>query len=224
MGALRAGLPDDRGTLVTLSRGALLSAGLSILLVAVFGGRHYGAEPRRTALLVLMVGALVSLPALSSVLAAAGDEAGKSADYRGRLLDLISAMEPLGLSGAGRTAANGERYIGTFQSIDSQIILTGLTYGWIVLLLGLGLVLAAAVLVIVGRASPGIIAIVGQVPALASVALITQYNIFFWFVAGLGVAALAKANQEEKEALAQGDRELLPSGAAVPFPGVLPRL
>jgi hypothetical protein len=211
-------------TLVTLSRGALLSAGLSILLVAVFGGRHYGAEPRRTATLVLVVGALVSLPALSSVLAAAGDEAGKSADYRGRLLDLIGAMDPLGLSGQGRTAANGERYIGTFQSIDSQIILTGLTYGWIVLLLGLGLVLAAAVLVIAGRASPGVIAIVGQIPAMASVALITQYNIFFWFIAGLGVAALAKANEEDTEALAQGDRELLPSGTAVPFPGVIPGL
>lgn len=211
-------------TLVTLSRGALLSAGLSILLVAVFGGRRYGAESRRTAVVVLVVGALVSLPALSSVLASAGDEAGKSADYRGRLLDLIGAMDPLGLSGQGRTAANGERYIGTFQSIDSQIILTGLTYGWIVLLLGLGLLLAAAVLVIVGRATPGIIAIVGQAPALASVALITQYNIFFWFVAGLGVAALAKANQEEKEAMAKDDRELLPSGAAVPFPGVIPAL
>jgi hypothetical protein len=78
--------------------------------------------------------------------------------------------------------------------------------------------------VIIGRATPGIIAIVGQAPALASVALITQYNIFFWFIAGLGVAALAKANQEEKAARVQGERELLPSGPAVPFPGVIPGL
>lgn len=210
------------GTLVTLSRGALLSAGLSMVLVAVFGGRAYGAEPRRTAVIVLLIGSLISLPALSSVLAAAGDEAGKSADYRGRLLDLVSAMEPLGLSGQGRTAANGERYIGTFQSIDSQIILTGLTYGWIVLLLGLVLLLAGAVLVVAGRASPGVIAIIGQAPALASVALITQYNIFFWFVAGLGVAALAKYNMEDKDSLAEVDRQLLHSSIEVPFPGVVP--
>jgi len=196
-------------TLVTLSRGALLSAGLSLVLVVVFGGRRYGAEPRRTAFLVLLVGALVSLPALSNVLAAAGDEAGKSADYRGRLLDLVAAMEPLGLSGEGRTAANGERYIGSFQSIDSQFILTGLTYGWMVLLLGLGLLLLAAVLVIAGRASPGVLAIVGQAPALASVALITQYNIYFWFIAGLGVAALAQYNQQDREARAASDHLLV---------------
>ena len=207
-------------TLVTFSRGALLSAGLSLLLVGVFGGRRYGPESRRTAMLVLLVGALVSLPALSSVLAAAGDEAGKSADYRGRLLDLVSAMQPLGLSAQGRTAANGERYIGTFQSIDSQFILTGLTYGWIVLLLGLALLLLAAVLVIVGRASPGIIAILGQARALASVALITQYNIYFWFVAGLGVAALAVYNQENRDAMAEADRQFLSSGGAAPFPAM----
>ena len=193
-------------TLVTLSRAALLSAGLSLLLIVVFGGRAYGAESRRTALMVVLVGALVTLPALSSVLAAAGDEAGRSAEYRGRLLDLIAAMEPLGLSGQGRTQVNGERYIGKFQSIDSQFILTGITYGWIVLLLGLALLLLAAGVVIVGRASPGIIAIVGQTPALASVALITQYNIYFWFVAGLGVAALAKYNQEDSDALAASER------------------
>ena len=50
-------------------------------------------------------------------------------------------------------------------------------------------------------------AIVGQAPALASVALITQYNIYFWFVAGLGVAALAQDNQEDKDALGAIHRE-----------------
>jgi hypothetical protein len=196
-------------TLVTLSRGALLSAGLSLVLVVVFGGRRYGTEERRTGALALLVGALVTLPALSSVLAAAGEEAGRSAEYRGRLLDLIAAMQPLGLSDQGHTAVNGERTVGGFQSIDSQFILTGITYGWIVLVLGLVLLLLAAVVVIVGRASPGIIAIIGQLPALTSVALITQYNIYFWFVAGLGVAALAQYNQQDRDALAASDRQLL---------------
>lgn len=188
------------GTLVTFSRGALLSAGLTCLMIAVFGGRDYRADTRRTAVYVLLTGVLVTLPALSNVLAAAGDEAGTSADYRGRLLDLISAMAPLGISSQDRTAATGEHYIGNFQSIDSQFILTGLTYGWIVLLLGLGLLAMGAVLIILGRATPGVIAVVGQLPALASVALITQYNILFWFVAGLGVAALALHRERDDAA------------------------
>ncbi len=179
------------GVLVTFSRGALLSAGLSCLLVAVFGGRDFSRDSRRTAVMVVLSGALVSIPALSTVLAAAGDEAGTSADYRGRLLDLISAMAPLGVSSQQRTNFSGERYIGTFQSIDSQLILTGLSYGWIVLLLGLAILVAGALVIIAGRATPGVVAIVGQAPALASVALITQYNILFWFIAGVGAAGLA---------------------------------
>jgi hypothetical protein len=78
-----------------------------------------------------------------------------------------------------------------------------------VLLIGLALLLLAAVVVIAGRASPGLIAIVGQAPALTSVALITQYNIYFWFIAGLGVAALAQYNQEDRDTVAASDQQWL---------------
>jgi hypothetical protein len=39
-----------------------------------------------------------------------------------------------------------------------------------------------------GRANPASIALVAQIPAMFSVALITQYGMFVWFVGGLAVA------------------------------------
>jgi hypothetical protein len=43
--------------------------------------------------------------------------------------------------------------------------------------------------VISGRGSPAAVAVLSQIPALATVALITQYAQFLWFVAGVAVAA-----------------------------------
>jgi hypothetical protein len=59
----------------------------------------------------------------------------------------------------------------------------------------LGLVLVLLILAVgwclLGRASAPTIAIVAQLPALSTVALITQYHVFFWFTLGLAVGAEA---------------------------------
>ena len=45
--------------------------------------------------------------------------------------------------------------------------------------------------VVIGRATPASVALVAQIPAFATVALITQYAAFVWFAAGLAVSAYA---------------------------------
>ena len=45
------------------------------------------------------------------------------------------------------------------------------------------------VVVLAGRGSPAAVAVASQIPALATVALITQYFPFLWFVAGVAVSS-----------------------------------
>ena len=47
----------------------------------------------------------------------------------------------------------------------------------------------AILLVLTGRGSAATIAVVAQIPAFATVALITQYSIFVWFIIGLAVTS-----------------------------------
>jgi hypothetical protein len=51
----------------------------------------------------------------------------------------------------------------------------------------LGLVTGAIWWLISGRATAPVVAVVAQIPAFATVALITQYSTLTWFVAGLAV-------------------------------------
>ncbi len=41
------------------------------------------------------------------------------------------------------------------------------------------------------------IALAAQIPAVATVALITQYEMFLWFVVGLALAELGEAHRRE---------------------------
>jgi hypothetical protein len=129
---------------------------------------------------------------VTRVFAAAGSEATDSAAYRGDLLALVGTMRPLGLSEAFHRSPTGVVSFGRFHSIDSALILQGLTYGWLSLVLVLVLLAAAAFAVVTGRASAPTIAIAAQIPAFATVALITQYSTMVWFVAGLAVFAEAR--------------------------------
>ena len=175
-------------TTLTFSRvsiiGALLGLTLSILFLAE-------ALTVRRRVLLTAIGGIVSialLPVVNAVFTVAGTEASGSAAYRGTLLSLLADMNLIGVSSSARTSANGEVYFGNFRSIDSQLILSGLSGGLIVLVVVVVALLVAIGFALSGRASAPTIAIVAQIPAFATVALITQYSIFVWFVVGLAVA------------------------------------
>jgi hypothetical protein len=178
------------GIVFSFSRGGMLSAALCLVLVALFGGPSFAKQARNTALLGLTGATLLILPFITQVLALAGSEASDSAGYRGQLFDLVATMPMVGAA-ASSVTLDGQRYYAGFRSIDSQLILTGLTYGWLVMLIGAVLVFLAAVVVVRGQATPAMLSVVGQIPAILSVAAITQYSMAFWFTVGLAVAGQA---------------------------------
>ena len=175
------------GTVVTFSRTAMICAGLSVILSVMFLRDGISRRVRVAVVAAVATLAVVLVPLVSSTFAAAGSEATNSAEYRGNLLSLLPDVSLSGFTAVARVSPAGELYFGRFHSIDSALILTGLTYGWLTLVIAIGLLASATVLVVIRRGSPATIAVVAQIPALATVALITQYATFVWFVAGVAV-------------------------------------
>lgn len=141
---------------------------------------------------------LAAMPVVNAMFISAGSEASGSAGYRADLLSLFSDMRTVGLSPAFTISAKGEVSFGSFRSIDSALILMGLTYGSIFLLIVGVLLLVSLVVLCQGRATAPTIAIVAQIPALATVALITQYAVFLCVMAGLAVASQAAASRHDR--------------------------
>jgi hypothetical protein len=176
---------------VTFSRTGMLCAALGLGLSIVFMREGLAARARVAATAAVVVLAAVIVPMVSGTFAAAGSEATNSAGYREQLLTLVPEMNLVGLSDAAQRLSDGTVWFGQFHSIDSQLILLGLTYGSIALIGALLLLAAAVACVLLGKATAPSIAVAAQIPSLATVALITQYSAFFWFVAGLAVATQA---------------------------------
>lgn len=76
------------------------------------------------------------------------------------------------------------------KSIDSAVLDIGLRFGWIVLVLAAVPLLIAGARVMTGKASAGEIALVGQVPLLATAALIANYQNWVFVIAGAAVTML----------------------------------
>lgn len=182
------------GTVVTFSRLAIGSA----LLAAILSVVALRTLSTRMRIGVLVGGVLVGLIASSSVLSVfteAGSEATDSSGYRLALTSLIPDFAFVGLSPAARVNEAGTLYFGSFRSIDSAVVLIGLTYGLAAVGVVLALYLGAVGLLLRGRATPPVVALIAQLPALLSVALITQYTIVFWFFVGLAVTAQTQASR-----------------------------
>src|SRR5690606_8527775 len=110
-------------------------------------------------------------------------------------IPLIGKMTWIGLSPAREVSANGVDYYAGYQSIDSALILTGLRHGLVPLIILVAALACCGWVVVTGRGSPAAVAVLSQVPALATVALITLYSQFFWFVAGVAVASYSLRRQ-----------------------------
>jgi hypothetical protein len=178
---------------VTFSRIGLVTASLGAALAVLFLGGELPRRLRAAATAGLVVVGLMFASLVSNVFAAAGTEAANSANYRLQLLALVPDLQPFGWAStayqiAGRTVlANVQTTDGMLQTIDNALLLMGLSYGWVPLAVVLVLLLGAIGWLLTGRATAPAVALVAQIPAFATVALITQYSTFTWFIAGLAV-------------------------------------
>lgn len=188
-------------TVLTFSRLGIIGFALTIVLGIFFLGAYVGKGLRIAMLVILAAGSALAVPAILQVFGAAGSEAEGSANYRVDLIQLINSMVPLGISPSREVLPTGEDYWGGFQSIDSALILIGLRFGLLCLVVVVLLLVVLVIGVLRGRATPAAIALIAQIPAFATVALITQYAAFVWFAAGLAVSSYALADRRRTDAL-----------------------
>ena len=180
-------------TVFTFSRIGIICAFLGIVLCAVFLTERLRGRQRAAILGGGALLALLMLPLVSSVFSEAGEEAENSGAYRGDLLPLLARSQLIGFSDSLHRSPAGTLSFDRFISIDSQLLLTSLTTGVLALLAACIALAIAAALVLRGRAQPATIAIVAQLPALATVALITQYAVMLWLVVGIAATTQALA-------------------------------
>lgn len=176
------------GILATASRGAVLAAGLTGALFVLQLMKSYAAR--------ILAIALTSLFALTSVSAA-------SALFEGWALSSAELQSSLDYRFATYLAYWREvqwfgpsPMIGQPGSTDSAVLTIGLNFGWIVVLIILLPILISATRIVVGSASAAEIAIVGQLPLLVSVAFITQYELIFFFIAGIAAQSVIADRQK----------------------------
>ena len=200
----------------TFSRAAMACAVVGLVLSVVY----LDVVPRAARLRIAGATGLLAVAASPLVLttfSSAGDEAAGSAAYRGSIfVDLGPEIVSLGISPSVERTAEGVLRFGDYRSIDSFLLLSGLTYGAVFAGTLAVALLVAGVAVVRRRATAATVALVAQTPALLSVALITQYASVAWFVAGVAVSAhVARAQQRAGSAPAEPspDRGLPPSDA-----------
>ncbi|WP_235493227.1 hypothetical protein [Leifsonia sp. Leaf336] len=172
-------------TVFTFSRIGMVCALLGVVLSILFMRDAISRRARITLVTIVIIASAALFPLVISVFDDAGSEATDSANYRGDLTQLFGTMNPIGVASSAEKNSAGTLYFGNFRSIDSQLILTGLTNGVIVLVAVVVALVFGILLVLRGKATAATVALVAQIPAFATVALITQYSIFVWFVAGL---------------------------------------
>lgn len=175
------------GVAATASRAAAVSAILvaGICILNAQKLRH----ARALSIVLSGVGVLLAvnfmLPLMDTWLVGTARGDRLSALYRGELytnfLGRLEWFAPYDVYAPGENAD---------QSIDSAVLDVGLRLGWGVLILAAIPLFIAAVRVVSGRATAGEIALVGQIPLFATVALITQYGNWIFVIAGVTVTML----------------------------------
>jgi hypothetical protein len=182
------------GILCSGSRGPAIALALGLALtLAFYRGRTLKRGQRWVLTALGTAGGIVMVGALSSRLSASSTEAGDSADYRGRLYSFVlQDVHPLSLaSNLSPQASGGFEWRTVFHSIDSTFVLTALIFGWLpVAVFAVGAV-ALLAKTLAARANIAEIALLAQIPVLATVALITQYYALIWFLGGAAVALSA---------------------------------
>jgi hypothetical protein len=213
---------------VTFSRIGLVTGVAGAVLAVLFLHRELPRRLRIAATAGLVVVAAGCASLVSEVFSAAGSEASNSADYRLELLTLVPSLRPFGWASTAYELSDGQVVLanvptsdGLLHSIDNALLLVGLSYGWVPMTIVLVGLLFAVGCLFSGRVTAPTLALVAQLPAFATVALITQYSTFTWFVAGLAVFSQSVAPRPRE----RGALPAEPRTPAVPdVGGVSPEL
>ncbi len=205
--------------LVTFSRTGIATCVLAIVLCCLCQRENLTRAFRIGVLLLTGVAAVIAYTLVNTVFLESGNEAENSALYRTQLLNLVTTMSPFGLSTRYHVSASGQVSIGDFGSIDNALLLFGLIYGWVPLVLVLCALAGALGYTLRRRATPAVLAVVAQIPAMVTVALITQYAAMLWFVVGLAVGTQVAADRLRRAAAESADaRPAVPSPTRSPAP------
>ncbi|MBT2495342.1 hypothetical protein J7E45_06960 [Microbacterium sp. ISL-59] len=213
-------------TVLTFSRVGLLTLVLTLIL-STFLIAGVSTRFRATVAVAGAVGTAIVIPIIDTVFGAAGEEAGGSADYRTDLLVLLEQVQVFGNPGDWHSLVSGDYYLGYFaRSVDNALVLTLLRYGYVPTFLIMAAVVCAAWMALRrSTRSPAALAVVGQLPSLVVVALITQYSMFLWFCVGLAItwardSAMLGGADDEAAGVDIGPPEglRLPQGARASHP------
>ncbi|OZF39819.1 hypothetical protein CH294_06260 [Rhodococcus sp. 14-2483-1-1] len=177
------------GTVTTLSRGPMLSAIVAVVLAVAFLPKGVSTAVRFWTVVVGALVALFAVPPLLQKFDEISNELDPSTAYRENLwtdipgdLNIIGQARNVGIDSQGRSLW---RNLG---SVDSTPLLIGLDFGWIIVAMFTACIAIVCWRVLNRKGSVAEIAVVAQIPTLATVALITQYGAAVWFFAGLAVA------------------------------------
>lgn len=176
------------GTFLTFSRGALIAV-LLALTVSLLLVSTPQAKKRAHARLISasVVALMLTAPLAISTLNSVSSDFTVSTEYRENLAaSFLPDLNPLGI-GDGVNFANDRQYYREFTSIDNAYALVGLQLGWIPVVFLLVGIIVVGVRLVRRRGGPADAAVIAQAVLLGSVALITQYGLAVFFVAGLSV-------------------------------------
>lgn len=199
------------GIIASASRAALIAGVFTLLLCSL---AYFAMRSARVTIFVIATGAAIFVPDyLNKFALGVTDEEQHSANYRGQLYQtLIGELPSFGKSDIVTFTSSGVR-IARLESVDSSFLYVGLNFGWVIVAMLLIPLALSAIRLMVGTASMAEVAVLGQIPLLATVALITQYQSFLFFVAGFAVqlAFAAKTAGVVRLAPAATTRERHPS-------------
>jgi len=172
------------GTALTLSRGAMIAALFTLLLCSLIYSRH----SLRAALVVTTCVALTAFPDQLRGFAYGGtSETQLSAGHRGSLYStLLPILSPFGRS--------DDLALTRYISVDSAFLYIGIYFGWVMAIMLIIPLAVVAIRLISGKATGVEAGLLGHLPLLLTVALITQYQSFLFFVAGCAVQLATTGN------------------------------
>lgn len=191
------------GVAVTYSRGAMLAAGLTLVL-ALLTAKNLKKAHKFLLLTAAAILGTLTVISFTAVSEQAGAEVTDSSGYRASLFNrLLPTLEPIGRSTAFMSGANGQVQYGYFTSIDNAFMALGLSFGWVAMVVVALPFLAMGIRFLRRRASFAEVALLGQLPVIVTVAMITQYQVVVWMVAGL--AATLAGMQPKRHVLKPKD-------------------
>lgn len=197
-------------SVLTLSRTAMFVLMLTLALSVVLLPR-VGRLTRGLVIALGCIGAIVAGPFIASIFSDQGQEAEASAGYRTDLFSLFAYVKPFGSADSFLGVTSGGQYLGNFaKSIDNAFLLTALRLGWFGFAAFCLVILIAVASPLLSRhVTPAAIAVAAQIPGLFTVALITQFGMFFWFAVGLAVGWDSLLRHSREDAASPDERRML---------------